>query len=83
MWYCGGNGYILIDQCKRIESPEINPHTYGQLIYDEEGKKRSKIVSFVETWMKLESVIESEVGQKEKNEYHILMHICGIYKNGI
>jgi len=40
--------------------------------------KRSKIMSFVETWMKLESVIESKVGQKEKNEYHILMHICGI-----
>ena len=33
--------------------------------------KWSKIVSFVETWMNLESVIESEVGQKEKNEYHI------------
>ena len=45
--------------------------------------KRRKIVSFVETWMKLESVIESEVGQKEENEYHILMHICGIQKNGI
>ena len=39
-------------------------------------------MSFVETWMNLESVIESQVGQKEKNEYHILMHICGIQKNG-
>ena len=32
--------------------------------------------------MDLESVIQSEVSQKEKNKY-ILMHICGIYKNGI
>ena len=34
--------------------------------------------SFVEMWMDLESVIESEVSQKEKNKYRILMHICGI-----
>ena len=36
----------------------------------------------VETWMDLESVIQSEVNQKEKNKYHILTHICGIKKNG-
>ena len=31
-------------------------------------------------WMDLESFIQSEVGQKEKNEY-ILSHICWIQKN--
>ena len=33
--------------------------------------------------MDLEIVIQSEVSQKEKNKYRMLMHICGIQKNGI
>ena len=40
------------------------------------------IGSFVEMWMNLESVIQSEVNQKEKNKYQILTHVCGIEKNG-
>ena len=39
--------------------------------------KRNEIESFVETWMDLEAVIQSEVSQKEKNKY-ILTHIHGI-----
>ena len=30
-------------------------------------------------WMELESVIQSEVSQKEKNKYRILTHIYGLY----
>jgi len=29
-------------------------------------------------WMKLEPIIQSEVSQKEKHQYSILMHIYGI-----
>ena len=38
--------------------------------------KRNEIGSFVETWLDLETVIQSEVSQKEKNKYRILTHIC-------
>ena len=31
--------------------------------------------------MELGSVMQSDVSQKEKNKYCILMHVCGIWKN--
>ena len=40
--------------------------------------ERNEIEFFVVRWMDLESVIESEVSQKEKNKYHMLTHIYGI-----
>ena len=33
-------------------------------------------------WMKLEPIIQSEVSQKEKHQYSILLHIYGIQKDG-
>ena len=39
--------------------------------------KRNETGSFVEMWMDLETVIQSEVSQKEKNKYRILIHIRG------
>ena len=44
--------------------------------------KRNETGSFVETWMDLETVIQSEVSQKEKNKYRILTHIRGTWKHG-
>ena len=34
--------------------------------------KRNETESFVETWMDLETVIQNEVSQKEKNKYRML-----------
>ena len=42
--------------------------------------KRNIIGSFVETWMDLETVTQSEIRQREKNKYCILTHIYGIRK---
>ena len=46
------------------------------------GTKRNETGAF-EDMVDLETVIHSEVSQKEKNKYHILMHICEIWKSGI
>ena len=39
--------------------------------------KRNEIESFVETWMDLETVTKSEVGQKVRNKSRIFTHVCG------
>ena len=40
--------------------------------------KRNTFESVLMRWMNLQSIIQSEVSQKEKDKYHILMHIYGI-----
>ena len=40
--------------------------------------KRNSFESVLLRWMNLESIIQSEVSQKEKDKYHILIHIYGI-----
>ena len=40
--------------------------------------KRNEMEVFVVRWMELESVIQSEVSQKEKNKYSMLTRIYGI-----
>ena len=40
--------------------------------------KRNTFESVLIRWMNLEPTIQNEVSQKEKDKYHILMHIFGI-----
>ena len=40
--------------------------------------QRNEIELFVVRWMDLESVIQSEVSQKEKNKYRMLTRVYGI-----
>ena len=44
--------------------------------------KRNAFESVLVRWMNLEPVIQSELSHKEKDKYCILMHICGILKDG-
>ena len=45
--------------------------------------KRNEIELFVVRWIELDSVIQSEVSQKEKNRYSMLTHIYGILKKNV
>ena len=45
-------------------------HIYTMEYYS--AIKRNEVELFVVRWMELESVIQSEVSQKEKNKYHML-----------
>ena len=40
--------------------------------------KNNKIMSFAATWMELETLILSEVNQKEKDKYQMILLISGI-----
>ena len=51
-------------------------HIYTMEYYS--AIKRNKTELFVVMWMDIETVIQSEVSQKEKNKYRILTHIYGI-----
>ena len=51
-------------------------HTYTMEYYS--AIKRNEIELLVVRWMDLDSVIQSEISQEEKNKYHMLMHIYGM-----
>ena len=50
---------------------------------DYSGIKTNEIELFVVRWMDLESVIQSEVSEKEKNKYCMLTHIWNLKKKEI
>ena len=66
---------------KRLKCPSTDEwikkmwHIYAMEYYS--AIKSNETELFVVRWMDLETVIQSEVSQKEKNKYHILMHVCG------
>ena len=51
-------------------------HIYTMEYYS--AIKRNKTELFLVRWMELESVIQNEVSQKEKNKYRMLTHIYEI-----
>ena len=68
--------------CKQPKCPSTDEwikkmwHIYTMEYYS--ARKRNETELFVVSWMDLETVIQSEVSQKEKNKYCMLTHIYGI-----
>ena len=59
---------------RRMDKEDV-AHIYkGKLL----SHKRNKIELFAVRWMDLESVLQSEVSQKEKKKYCMLTHIYEI-----
>ena len=40
--------------------------------------RKNKLMPFEATWMDLEILIPNEMSDKEKDKYHIILHIYGI-----
>ena len=65
----------------KISPPSPSPTESIRLIYTSVSlllSRKNTFESVLMRWMKLEFIIQSEVSQKEKHQYSILMHIYGI-----
>ena len=51
-------------------------HIYNGILLSD--KKKNEIMPFAATWIQLEIIILSEVSQKEKDKWHVILLICGI-----
>ena len=64
-----------------INSEWINKLQYIYTMGYYSAIKRNAFEPVLMRWMNLE-LIQSEVSQKEKDKYHILMQVYRIYENG-
>ena len=74
--------FIIAKTWKQAKCPSTDEwikktwHIYTMEYYS--AIKKNEIMPFAAPWMDLETIIQSEVSQKEKDKYHIISFICGI-----
>ena len=66
-------------EAAHIHSMYITIHT---LYSNYSAIQRNIFESVLMRWINLSLLKQNDVSQKEKNKYHVLMHIYGIQKNG-
>ena len=57
-----------------MDKEDVEHIYYGILL----SHKKNEIMPFAATWIDLQTVIQSEISQKEKNKCHIILLICGL-----
>ena len=62
-------------RCPTADHKQVVVHIHNGILL---SYKKNTFESGLMRWMKLESIIQSEVSQKEKHQSSILMHIHGI-----
>ena len=73
------SGFCLMMSIKKEPHKDIDSYTYTVEYCS--AIKKNEVMPFATTWMKLETVILSEVSQTEKHKYHLIAPICRIFKN--
>ena len=74
--------FIIARTCKQPRRPSadecLRKLLYIYTIEFYSAIKKNTFKSVLMRWMKLEPIIQSEVSQKEKQQYSILTHVYGI-----
>ena len=63
---------------RRKDKEYVYIHIYSEILL---RHKRDKLISFLATWMDIDIVLLSEVSQREKDKYHVMLFIYEYVKS--
>ena len=69
---------MSIDYWMDKEDTHTHTHTHTQEYYS--VIEKNEIVPLATTWMELECIMLSKISQAEKDRYHMILLMCGIWE---